>query len=85
MVTHSRLRTKLEAMGYGIVIPVFFVARGLRLDLSALLSALLFPFLALTVLRRPGQPMSGFRTVFSRLRSRVLSLPQDPRVQYSGI
>ncbi|HSE08791.1 MAG TPA: cation:proton antiporter [Nocardioidaceae bacterium] len=35
--SHPRLRTKLEAIGYGFVVPVFFVTSGLRLDLSGLL------------------------------------------------
>lgn len=34
--THPHLRTKLEAIGYGFLVPVFFVASGLRLDLSGL-------------------------------------------------
>lgn len=34
--THPHLRTKLEAIGYGFLIPVFFVTSGLRLDLSGL-------------------------------------------------
>ena len=35
--SHPHLRTKLEAIGYGFVVPVFFVTSGLRLDLSGLL------------------------------------------------
>jgi Kef-type K+ transport system membrane component KefB len=34
---HPHLRTKLEAIGYGFLVPVFFVASGLRLDLSGLM------------------------------------------------
>jgi Kef-type K+ transport system membrane component KefB len=37
--THPHLRIKLEAIGYGFVIPVFFVASGLRFDLRALLDS----------------------------------------------
>ncbi|QYN19214.1 cation:proton antiporter [Amycolatopsis sp. DSM 110486] len=36
--SHPRFRAKLEAIGYGFLIPVFFVASGLRLDLSELLA-----------------------------------------------
>ena len=32
----DRLREKLDAIGYGVFIPVFFVASGLRFDLDAL-------------------------------------------------
>jgi Kef-type K+ transport system membrane component KefB len=34
--THPNFRLKLEAVGYGFVIPVFFVSSGLRFDLDAL-------------------------------------------------
>ncbi|MFI7587308.1 cation:proton antiporter [Spongisporangium articulatum] len=35
--SHPHFRVKLEALGYGFLIPVFFVASGARLDVSALL------------------------------------------------
>jgi Kef-type K+ transport system membrane component KefB len=34
--THPRFRLKLEAIGYGFLVPVFFVASGIRFDLRAL-------------------------------------------------
>ena len=34
--THPNFRLKLEAVGYGFLIPVFFVSSGLRFDLDAL-------------------------------------------------
>lgn len=36
---HPEFRTKLDAVGYGIFIPVFFVTSGLRFDLDALVSS----------------------------------------------
>lgn len=36
--SHPRFRVKLEALGYGFLIPVFFVTSGLRLDLRGLLA-----------------------------------------------
>ncbi|HYJ74501.1 MAG TPA: cation:proton antiporter [Kineosporiaceae bacterium] len=36
--SHPRLRAKLDAVGYGFVVPVFFVASGLRLDVRGLLA-----------------------------------------------
>jgi Kef-type K+ transport system membrane component KefB len=36
-LTHPNFRTKLEAMGFGLFIPVFFVTSGIRFDLDALL------------------------------------------------
>jgi Kef-type K+ transport system membrane component KefB len=38
-MTHPNFHLKLEAIGYGFVIPVFFVSSGLRFDLEALLDA----------------------------------------------
>jgi Kef-type K+ transport system membrane component KefB len=33
---HPQTRVKLDAVGYGFLVPVFFVASGLRFDLGAL-------------------------------------------------
>lgn len=37
--SHPNFRVKLEAIGYGFLIPVFFVTSGLRLDLGGLVDA----------------------------------------------
>src|SRR6478735_272604 len=37
--THPHFRIKLEAIGYGFLIPVFFISSGVRLDLSGLLDS----------------------------------------------
>ena len=37
-MTHPQFRLKLEAVGFGVFIPIFFVASGLRFDLGALFS-----------------------------------------------
>jgi Kef-type K+ transport system membrane component KefB len=36
-MTHPLFRTKLESMGFGFFVPIFFVATGLKFDLNALL------------------------------------------------
>jgi Kef-type K+ transport system membrane component KefB len=38
-MTHPQFRLKLEAVGFGVFIPVFFVTSGLRFDLGALFSS----------------------------------------------
>jgi Kef-type K+ transport system membrane component KefB len=38
-MTHPHFRTKLEAAGFGIFIPVFFVTSGIRFDLGALFAS----------------------------------------------
>ena len=37
--THPQLRTKLEAAGFGVFVPVFFVTSGVNFDLGALFSS----------------------------------------------
>lgn len=39
MMTHPAFRAKLEAVGFGVFIPVFFVSSGIRFDLDALLAS----------------------------------------------
>jgi Kef-type K+ transport system membrane component KefB len=56
-----RLREKLDAIGYGFLIPIFFLVAGMRFDLSALWSSPLVPiqiilFLGLFVVAR-GVPV----------------------------
>ncbi len=36
MLTHPHFRLKLEAIGYGFLVPVFFISSGLRFDAGAL-------------------------------------------------
>src|SRR4051812_34022825 len=39
VMTHPQFRRKVEAMGFGLFIPVFFVASGVRYDLGALFAS----------------------------------------------
>ena len=38
-MTHPDFRRKLEAIGFGLFIPVFFISSGVKYDLDALLAA----------------------------------------------
>ena len=38
-MTHPQFRQKLEAVGYGVFVPVFFVATGVRFELNALFAS----------------------------------------------
>ena len=65
--SHPNFRTKLEAIGYGFLVPVFFVGSGVRLDLAGLLhspSALArVPLFLLALLVVRGLPaLLGLRT-----------------------
>ena len=68
-MTNPHFRLKLEAIGYGFVIPVFFVASGVTFDLDALLEepstlALVPIFLAALVIAR-GVPAIAYRRLVS--------------------
>ncbi|MEJ7585164.1 MAG: cation:proton antiporter [Acidimicrobiales bacterium] len=69
--THPNLHLKLEAIGYGFVIPVFFVSSGLRFDLDALLDsptafARVPPFLAALLVVRALPAALYARTIGRR-------------------
>jgi Kef-type K+ transport system membrane component KefB len=63
--THPNFRLKLEAIGYGFVVPVFFVASGLRFDLGALMrspsSFARIPLFLLALLVVRGAPAVLYR------------------------
>jgi Kef-type K+ transport system membrane component KefB len=62
---HPTFRSKLDAIGYGFVIPVFFVTTGLRFDVHALTanpSAILrVPLFLLAILLARGLPAALYR------------------------
>jgi Kef-type K+ transport system membrane component KefB len=68
--THPQLPLKLDAAGYGIFIPVFFVASGVRFDLDALLaspSALtMVPIFLVALLLVRGVPAFVYRGALDR-------------------
>jgi len=69
--SHPNFRTKLDAIGYGFLIPVFFISSGIRLDLKGLLdhpSALLrVPvFLAALLVLRGVPALLSLRAVGRR-------------------
>jgi Kef-type K+ transport system membrane component KefB len=68
--SHPNFRLKLEAMGYGFLIPVFFVTSGLRLDLGGLFdspSAIArVPVFVVALLVVRGVPALLFARTFDR-------------------
>jgi Kef-type K+ transport system membrane component KefB len=65
-MTHPRFRVKLEAVGFGIFIPAFFVISGVQFDLDALVasgsSLALVPLLLLALLVVRGLPALVYRS-----------------------
>jgi Kef-type K+ transport system membrane component KefB len=78
--SHPNFRIKLDAVGYGFVIPVFFVTSGLRFDLEALTSepaALVrVPIFLLALLAARGIPALLYRRPLGRDGVRVAALLQ---------
>jgi Kef-type K+ transport system membrane component KefB len=78
--THPRFRAKLDAIGYGFLIPVFFIASGLQLDLRGLLaspSALLrVPVFLLALLFVRGVPAVLYRRAIGTRASVAAGLLQ---------
>lgn len=79
-MTHPAFRIKLEAIGFGVFIPAFFVTSGLRFDLGALPAsastvAMIPLFLAALVLAR-GLPAILYRRLIGPRRATVAGLLQ---------
>ena len=79
-MSHPNFRLKLDAVGYGFVIPVFFVSSGLRFDLDSLRaspSALArVPFYVLALLAARAIPAALYIPVVGRRGAVVAGLLQ---------
>src|SRR5437867_3316856 len=80
MMTHPHFRTKLEGVGYGLLIPVFFVSSGLNFDLNALFSSpttiLRAPIFLLALLAVRGVPALVYRPLVGDRRTVAAALLQ---------
>jgi Kef-type K+ transport system membrane component KefB len=79
-MTHPQFRVKLEAAGFGIFIPVFFVTSGLQFDLDALFATgstlALVPVLLAALLLVRGLPALLYRSELGARRTLVAALLQ---------
>jgi Kef-type K+ transport system membrane component KefB len=88
VMSHPLFRTKLEAAGFGIFVPVFFVASGVRFDLDALTSsastAMLVPiFLACLLVVRGVPALLLYRQAAgSAQRARIAALLQSTSLPF---
>ena len=80
MVTHPEFRQKLEAIGFGVFIPVFFVTTGVRFDLDALLAdasnLAMVPVFLVAIMVVRGLPALGYRRAIDARRTVVAALLQ---------
>lgn len=80
MMTHTGFHTKLQAVGFGIFIPVFFVASGMQLDVRALFAGgaalALVPVFLIALLLARGAPATLYRTMVGNRDSLAAGLLQ---------
>ncbi len=86
MMTHPQLRQKLEAVGFGVFIPVFFVTSGIRFDLAALFSSpstiLRVPVFLVALLFVRGVPALLYRPLVGSRRAVVAGLLQATSLSF---
>src|SRR5215212_10041741 len=80
MMTHTGFHTKLQAVGFGVFIPFFFVTSGMQLDVGALLSGgpalALVPVFLLSLLLVRGLPAALYRPMVGGRSSLAAGLLQ---------
>src|ERR1700751_2328675 len=85
-MTHPQFRLKLEAVGFGVFIPVFFVTSGLRFDLNALfLSASTVarvPLFLLAIYLARGLPALVYVRLLGRSRSLIAGVLQSTSLPF---
>jgi Kef-type K+ transport system membrane component KefB len=79
-VTHPNFRTKLESIGFGFFIPIFFVTVGIRFDLQALLddpsNLAMVPIFLAAMLAVRGLPALFYRGFLGGRRATVAGVLQ---------
>jgi Kef-type K+ transport system membrane component KefB len=86
VMTHPDFRRKLEAIGFGFFIPVFFVASGVRFDLDALTAsasslAMVPVFLGALVLVR-GLPALLYRRALDGRKAAIAGILQSTSLPF---
>jgi len=85
-MTHPQFRLKLEAAGYGIFIPIFFVASGVGFDLDALTESaptlVLVPVFLAVLLAVRGLPALLYRGSIGGRRTAVAALLQSTSLPF---
>ena len=80
MMTHTGFHTKLQAVGFGVFIPFFFVTSGMQLDVRALFAGgaalALVPVFLLALLLARGLPAALYRSMIGDRSSLAAGLLQ---------
>src|SRR5437588_6058400 len=81
-MTHPQFRLKLEAAGFGVFIPIFFVTSGLRFDLNALFASAStvarVPLFLLALLLARGLPAPIYVPLLGRPRELIPAVLRAP-------
>jgi Kef-type K+ transport system membrane component KefB len=79
-MTHPEFRRKLEAVGFGVFIPVFFVSSGVNYELDALLSSasnlIMVPIFLAALVAVRGVPALLYRRVLDARHTAIAGLMQ---------
>jgi Kef-type K+ transport system membrane component KefB len=85
-MTHTLFRRKLEAIGFGVFIPIFFVTSGVKYDLAALTSSgstiVRVPIFLAALLIARGVPALLYRSLIPRRQVLIAGLMQGTSLPF---
>jgi Kef-type K+ transport system membrane component KefB len=85
-MTHPQFRIKLDAVGFGVFIPIFFVTSGLRFDLGALFAnastVARVPLFLLAIYLARGLPAFVYVQLLGRYRSVIAGVLQSTSLPF---
>jgi Kef-type K+ transport system membrane component KefB len=85
-MTHPEFRQKLEAVGYGVFVPVFFVATGVGFELNALFANATnlarVPIILAALLVARGLPALVYRSLATRTQTLAAALLQATSISF---
>jgi Kef-type K+ transport system membrane component KefB len=86
MLTHPQFRQKLEAVGDGVFVPVFFVATGVRFELNALFANATnlarVPIILAALLVARGLPALVYKSLTTRGQTLAAALLQATSLSF---
>ena len=85
-MTHPEFRVKLEAVGFGVFIPIFFVTSGVQFDLNALFAnastVARVPLFLLAIYLARGLPALVYAPLLGRFRSVIAGVLQSTSLPF---
>src|SRR6516165_649108 len=85
-MTHPQFRLKLEAVGFGVFIPIFFVTSGVRFDLNALFASAStvarVPLFLLAIYLARGLPAFVYVRLLGRSQSVIAGVLQSTSLPF---